>query len=77
MTDQVFCYHCQTKHPREEMRLLVTKTGKRWRCIKSIQAAKADRASREAFGLRMTEANKSEAKSKIRHLHEMQHGMKV
>jgi hypothetical protein len=43
------------------MRLVVTKTGKRWRCHQSIAAAKSDKAQREAFGRQVTEANKAEA----------------
>jgi hypothetical protein len=37
-TEPTYCYHCRTHHPRNEMRLIVTKTGKRWRCIRSIEA---------------------------------------
>ena len=65
MPEIIFCYHCKTSHPREEMRLRVTKSGKRWRCIKSIQAVKQNtREQRDAFGKRVTEANKSAASIK-------------
>jgi hypothetical protein len=64
--ETIFCYHCRTHHPKEEMRLLVTKTGKRWRCLKSIEATKQGKAAREAYGKQMTEANKAEARSKAR-----------
>jgi hypothetical protein len=47
------------------MRLVVSKTGKRWRCVQSIEAAKADRASREAFGRKITELNKDDARAKL------------
>lgn len=46
------------------MRLVVTKTGKRWRCFQSIEAAKVNREQREAFGRQVTEANKAEAQLK-------------
>ncbi len=66
MTSTVYCYHCRAQHPQEDMRLVVSKTGKRWRCAQSIKAAKADRAKREAFGRNITELNKSEARAKLR-----------
>ncbi|MCK9283559.1 MAG: hypothetical protein M0P39_04680 [Rhodocyclaceae bacterium] len=68
MLDTVFCYHCQARHSRDEMRQVVSKTGKRWRCAKSIAAAKNDLAAREAFGRQVTAMNKSEAQAKIKHL---------
>ncbi|HTJ96143.1 MAG TPA: hypothetical protein VL381_01640 [Rhodocyclaceae bacterium] len=58
-----FCYHCQTHHPEELMRQVVTKSVRRWRCIKSIEAAKLDVASREAFGQRTSAQNKADSKS--------------
>jgi hypothetical protein len=61
-----YCYHCGRHHPIEEMRQLTTKTGKRWRCIKSIEATKADRETRDAFGKRITANNKAESQSKAR-----------
>jgi len=54
MADTLYCYHCRTYHPREEMRQINTKGGKRWRCIKSIEATKRSVAEREAFGRQMT-----------------------
>lgn len=61
-----YCYHCSKHHPIEEMRQLATKTGKRWRCIKSIEATKAGRQARDAFGKRVTADNKAECQSKAR-----------
>lgn len=66
MADTLYCYHCRTYHPREEMRQIDTKGGKRWRCIKSIEATKRSAAEREAFGRQMTAINKAEAQSKAR-----------
>ena len=65
-TETVYCYHCRLRHPREEMRLIETKTGKRWRCIKSILATKRGREAREAFGREVTAINKAEAQSKAK-----------
>jgi hypothetical protein len=48
------------------MRQLTTKTGKRWRCIKSIEATKADRVTRDAFGKKVTAINKAESQSRAR-----------
>lgn len=66
MSETAFCYHCRTHHPLEEMRQVKTSMGKRWRCIRSIEAAKADRATREAYGRSVTEMNRSESASKAR-----------
>jgi hypothetical protein len=64
MSETAYCYHCGTHHPKEEMRRIETKGGRRWRCIKSIEATKQGREQREAFGRRTTEINKAEAQSK-------------
>jgi len=66
MADTLFCYHCRLHHPKEEMRQIETKGGKRWRCIKSIEATKQGREAREAFGRQMSAINKAEAESKAR-----------
>jgi hypothetical protein len=50
------------------MRLVVSKTGKRWRCLQSIEAAKSSKNEREAFGRQISEANKSEAQKQQRRL---------
>ena len=50
------------------MRQVETKTGKRWRCIKSIAAAKRDRAEREAFGREVSAINKAAAQSKAKRI---------
>jgi hypothetical protein len=63
-TTTVYCYHCCAQHPKEQMRLVATKTGNRWRCKKSIDAAaKADKdmALRLAFGQQAAERNKFSA----------------
>ncbi|MDK9704683.1 MAG: hypothetical protein OEL20_16260 [Sulfuritalea sp.] len=38
-TDRTCCHHYRTHHPRNEMRLIVTKTDKRRRCIRSIEVS--------------------------------------
>jgi hypothetical protein len=58
MPSTVYCYHCRAQHPRGDMRLVVIKTGKRWRCAQSIEAAKVGREKREAFGRKVSEVNK-------------------
>ncbi len=57
-----FCYHCGKPHPEEEMRQIMTKGAKRWRCIKSIEATKKTRSERDAFGRQISAIN-SEAAS--------------
>lgn len=66
MSQTAYCYHCGIHHSIEVMRQIETKTGKRWRCIKSIEASRQGRAEREAFGRRMTENNKAEAQARLR-----------
>lgn len=66
MADTAYCYHCGTHHPKEEMRQISTKGGKRWRCIKSIEATKRGTAERDAFGRAVSAINKAEAQSKAR-----------
>lgn len=66
MSDTAFCYHCRTHHPLTEMRQIMTKAGKRWRCIRSIEATKQGREAREAYGRSVTEMNRSEAAAKAR-----------
>jgi len=65
MSETAFCYHCGTHHPIEEMRLISTKSGRRWRCVKSIELANQGSAMREAFGRQTTANNKADAHAKI------------
>lgn len=58
MSETVFCYHCRVHHPKDSVRLIETRTGKRWRCIKSIDATKGGQEERAAFGQRMSELNR-------------------
>jgi hypothetical protein len=48
------------------MRLVVTKTGKRWRCERSIKSAQADRKTRDAFGRQVSALNQADAQARIR-----------
>lgn len=63
MTDTIFCYHCRARHPQDEMRRIATKSGLRWRCIKSIAATRNGVHEREAFGRQTTAHNKARAES--------------
>ena len=64
MSETAFCYYCGARHPVEEMRQILTKGGKRWRCIKSIEGAKGDIAERDTFGKQITAINKTRLKRK-------------
>jgi len=70
-TDLTYCYHCRTHHPRSEMRLIITKTGKRWRCIRSIEATQQGPEAREAYGRQISEINKAESKSRAQRLNNL------
>lgn len=57
MTTTRYCYHCGASHPEESMRLFITKTGRRWRCIRTIQATRKTEAERDAFGKMISAIN--------------------
>jgi hypothetical protein len=62
MTDTMFCYSCRTSHPAEQMYLVPTKRGRRWRCLRSIAEASRQRSERDAFGQRQTAINREQAR---------------
>lgn len=62
----IYCYHCGRPHPSVEMRQIETKGGKKWRCIKSIEATKINAAQRDAFGKTVTMINKAEHQARIK-----------
>lgn len=64
--ETIYCYHCGRRHPSGEMRQIATKAGKKWRCIRSIEATKRDVAQRDAFGKTVTTINKSENQARIK-----------
>jgi hypothetical protein len=61
-----YCYHCGKCHPIELMRQLATGAGKRWRCIKSIEAAKVSQKTRDAYGRKITEINQVDSEHRAR-----------
>ena len=63
MPETAYYYHCGTYHPLEEMCPILTRGGKRLRCIKSIEAAKVAIDQRDAFGRQMTAINKAGAQA--------------
>ena len=58
MSDTCYCYCCRVHHPRNQMRLFPTTRGQRWRCLRSIEAARSTAQVRDAFGRRQTEINR-------------------
>jgi hypothetical protein len=55
MSETAFCYHCRTHHPKEEMRLIDTKAGKRWRReVTAMNKAEAQRKARLVLNGRAT-----------------------
>jgi hypothetical protein len=67
MTETLFCYSCRTHHPLERMEQFRTRQGLRWRCRRTIEAAKSSLAEREAFGRQQTEINLDAAEKFFRH----------
>ena len=66
VSETAFCYHCRAHHPIEEMRMIATRSGKRWRCIRSIEATHGTRATRDAFGRTITALHQAEADDRAR-----------
>ena len=62
MKEKVFCYHCRVDHSPEVMGRHETTRGTRWRCLRSIAAARSSVDSRDAFGQTQSEANRAEAR---------------
>ncbi|MCX7147522.1 MAG: hypothetical protein NT042_15315 [Sulfuritalea sp.] len=65
-SETIYCYHCARHHPRQEMRQIETKGGKKWRCIQSIQATKKSSAQRDAFGKAVSAINSSENQARVK-----------
>lgn len=67
-----YCYYCRHKHPpTHPMRRIDTPCGIRWRCRASIEAARQDAASREAWGRAKTQANKSQDRRAAEYLNQL------
>jgi hypothetical protein len=58
MTETLFCYSCRTHHLRELMHQFHTQHGLRWRCRRTIDAAKCGTTERDAFGRQQTDINR-------------------
>jgi len=61
MPETIFCYCCRVHHPRDQMHSFQTRHGLRWRCQRSIDAAKCSIRERDAFGKVQTEINREAA----------------
>ena len=64
--ETIYCYHCRRHHPSGEMRQIETKGGKKWRCIRSIEATRISSAQRDAFGKTVSADNRSENQSRVK-----------
>lgn len=69
MAETLFCYHCRVHHPKSQMTRYLTTRGYRWRCMRSIQAARQAPALREEFGRFQTALNRNEARRKAQYTH--------
>ena len=63
MKETRFCYSCRVHHEVSLMRLVPTRRGMRWRCRRSILAARATQEERDDFGRRQTEINREAARA--------------
>jgi hypothetical protein len=73
MSDKRYCYCCRTYHPAEQVILFETKAGKRWRCLRSIDAAQSPRELRDATGRRQSAENRELANQKARNSLALRH----
>jgi hypothetical protein len=48
------------------MRQIETRGGRKWRCIKSIEATRIPSAQRDAFGKSVTQINKAEHQARVK-----------
>lgn len=58
MSEMRYCYHCRIHHHEDQMQRILTSRGYRWRCTRSIEAARQDVAARDAFGQVQTKINR-------------------
>lgn len=58
MDDMEFCSCCRVHHRRSDMRRVDTRQGVRWRCVRSLEAARRSETERDAFGRRQSEQNR-------------------
>lgn len=58
MSEMRYCYCCRVHHPVDQMRLFPTRAGDRWRCVRSIVAARGSQAERDAVGRQQTLINR-------------------
>jgi hypothetical protein len=58
MKETLFCYSCRTHHPLDRMEQFHTRQGLRWRCRRTIEAAKCSVAERDAFGRQQSAINR-------------------
>lgn len=57
-----YCYHCRLYHPENEMEQVDSKSGKRWRCKKSLAGGRKSQKERDVFGKSVTAQNSRQAK---------------
>ena len=60
-----YCYSCRVEHDIAQMRLIETRNGRRWRCLRSVRAASLPIEARDAFGEYQRQYNLSEARRKL------------
>lgn len=65
------CYHCGIPHDVAEMRRVATTTGMRWRCQKSIDAARQPRQVREDAGIARSAENRAESRRRAEYINRL------
>jgi hypothetical protein len=58
MNETEYCCCCRIHHPRAEMRQVKTRQGVRWRCLRSLEAARRAVEERDAFGREQSARNR-------------------
>lgn len=59
--ETLYCYCCRVHHPADQMYRFSTRHGFRWRCRRTIEAARRVVSERDAFGSEQTKINRATA----------------
>lgn len=62
MSETLYCHTCRVHHPREVMYRYSTRAGYRWRCRRTIAAARSSVRERDEFGKQQTAINRENAR---------------
>ena len=68
-----YCYCCRTYHAADQLVLFDTKAGKRWRCLRSIEASRQPAAVRDSIGRQQSAENRAQTRERARQSLQLRH----